>query len=215
MATKFSWELFEQLPVVGILRGFDAAAVTALLDAATAGGLVNVEITMNTAGAAELIRQTVRQLGEHANIGAGTVCSLDDLDAALEAGATFIVTPVIVPEVIEECVGRQVPVFPGAMTPTEIHQASQLGAAMVKVFPADQLGPGYIKSVKAPLPHIRLLPTGGITVENLAEFKRAGADGFGVGSPLFDPQRVAQRDWNWVRQQAERFVEAYRAATLP
>jgi len=99
--------------------------------------------------------------------------------------------------------------MPGAFTPTEIWQAWDLGADLVKVFPADQLGPAYIRNVKAPLPHVRLVPTGGVTVETLAEYKRAGADGFGVGSPLFARERVAAGDWTWIEEQARRFARAY------
>jgi 2-dehydro-3-deoxyphosphogluconate aldolase/(4S)-4-hydroxy-2-oxoglutarate aldolase len=117
----------------------------------------------------------------------------------------------VVPEVIAGCRAQGVPVIPGAFTPTEIHTAWRLGADLVKVFPADQLGPAYIRNVKAPLPQVRLVPTGGVTVETIAAYKRAGADGFGVGSPLFAKEKVAVRDWDWVEAQAWRFAEAYRA----
>jgi 2-dehydro-3-deoxyphosphogluconate aldolase/(4S)-4-hydroxy-2-oxoglutarate aldolase len=207
----FSWDLFHDLPVVGILRGFRAEAVERLVEAALRGGLKNIEITMNTEGAGEIIRLVRRLAGGAANVGAGTVLGLQDLRAALEAGAEFIVTPTVVDGVIQACRGDGVPVFPGAFTPTEIHRAWELGADLVKVFPADQLGPAYIRNVKAPLPHVKLLPTGGVTVETLGAFKKAGADGFGVGSPLFAKEKVEAGDWAWVEAQARRFVEAFRA----
>jgi 2-dehydro-3-deoxyphosphogluconate aldolase/(4S)-4-hydroxy-2-oxoglutarate aldolase len=173
------------------------------------GGLCNIEVTMNTADAEELIRLTADLVGGKGNVGAGTVTTVETLDKALKAGATFIVTPAVVPDVIQACVERKIPVMPGAMTPTEILTAWRLGATMVKVFPADQLGPGHIKALKAPFPEIPLMPTGGVTVETLPAFKKAGADAFGVGGPLFDPKQVAAGNWGWFREQAARFAAAY------
>jgi len=211
MSGTFSWDTFRELPVLGILRGFSAAEVESLVGAAGRGGLRNIEVTMNSEGAGELIRTARRASAGAMNVGAGTVCTVKDLDAALEAGAGFIVTPVLVPDVIAAAKRAGVPVIPGAFTPTEIYRAWELGADLVKVFPADQLGPAYIRNVKAPLPQIRLVPTGGVTVETLVEYKRAGADAFGVGSPLFQKARVDARDWAWVEEQARRFAQAYRA----
>jgi 2-dehydro-3-deoxyphosphogluconate aldolase/(4S)-4-hydroxy-2-oxoglutarate aldolase len=122
------------------------------------------------------------------------------------------VTPVVLPEVIRACVDLGVPILPGAMTPTEIFTAWSLGATMVKVFPADQLGPNHLRAVKAPFPEIPLMPTGGVTVETLAAFCDAGADAFGVGSPLFDSRQVAAANWDWFRVRASQFCEAYLSA---
>jgi 2-dehydro-3-deoxyphosphogluconate aldolase/(4S)-4-hydroxy-2-oxoglutarate aldolase len=209
---SFNDALFKKLPVVGILRFFKRAEVEKLVPASIEGGLCNVEVTMNTAGAEDLIRLTVDLMGAKGNVGAGTVTTLETLDRALKAGATFIVTPAVVPDVIQACVQRKIPVMPGAMTPTEILSAWRLGATMVKVFPADQLGPGHIKALKAPFPEIPLMPTGGVTVETLPAFKKAGADAFGVGGPLFDPKQVAAGNWGWFREQAARFAQAYLGA---
>lgn len=208
----FQPELFKKLPVVGILRFFKRAEVEKLVPASIDGGLRNIEVTMNTEGAEDLIRLTADLVGGNGNVGAGTVTDLETLDRALKAGASFIVTPAVVPDVIQACVQRNVPIMPGAMTPTEILTAWKLGATMVKVFPADQLGPGHIKALKAPFPQIPLMPTGGVTVESLPAFKKAGADAFGVGGPLFDPKQVAAGDWGWFREQAARFAQAYLGA---
>ena len=132
-----------------------------------------------------------------------------DLDAALEAGASFIVAPIVAPEVIARCVREKVPVFPGAFTPTEIALAWDLGASAVKVFPAGVVGPAYIKAVKAPLSDVKLMPTGGVTVDNLKAWAAAGADAYGVGSPLFDAGRVAAEDWPWIERQCARFRAEY------
>ncbi|HZE95456.1 MAG TPA: bifunctional 4-hydroxy-2-oxoglutarate aldolase/2-dehydro-3-deoxy-phosphogluconate aldolase [Planctomycetota bacterium] len=212
MSATFNDALFLKLPVVGILRFLKRAEVEQLVPASIEGGLCNIEVTMNTAGAEDLIRLTSDLMGGKGNVGAGTVTTLETLDRALKAGATFIVTPAVVPDVIKACVDRKIPVMPGAMTPTEILTAWRLGARMVKVFPADQLGPGHIKAVKAPFPEIPLMPTGGVTVETLPAFKKAGADAFGVGGPLFDPKQVAAGNWGWFREQAARFAQAYLGA---
>jgi 2-dehydro-3-deoxyphosphogluconate aldolase/(4S)-4-hydroxy-2-oxoglutarate aldolase len=131
------------------------------------------------------------------------------LDEALAAGAGFVVTPTLVPAVIERCVQLKVPVFPGAFSPTEIQQAWEMGATMVKIFPADAFGPGYLRSLKAPLPHLKLMPTGGVDVTTLAAYAQAGADAFGVGSPLFRAERIAANDWEWLRNQCRAFAAAY------
>jgi 2-dehydro-3-deoxyphosphogluconate aldolase/(4S)-4-hydroxy-2-oxoglutarate aldolase len=209
---SFNDALFKKLPVVGILRFLKRAEVEKLVPASLEGGLCNIEVTMNTAGAEDLIRLTADLVGAKGNVGAGTVTTIETLDRAIKAGATFIVTPAVVPDVIQACVQRKIPVMPGAMTPTEILSAWRMGATMVKVFPADQLGPGHIKAVKAPFPEIPLMPTGGVTVETLPAFKKAGADAFGVGSPLFDPKQVAAGNWDWFREQAARFAQAYLGA---
>ena len=209
---SFNDALFRKLPVVGILRFFKRAEVEKLVPASIEGGLCNIEVTMNTEGAEDLIRLTADLVGGKGNVGAGTVTTIATLDRALKAGASFIVTPAVVPDVIKACVERKVPIMPGAMTPTEILTAWTLGATMVKVFPADQLGPGHLKAVKAPFPEIPLMPTGGVTVETLPAFKKAGADAFGVGGPLFDPKQVAAGNWGWFREQAARFAQAYLGA---
>lgn len=192
--------------LIGILRGFDRRAVEGIVPACVRGGLGDLEITMNSPGAVDLIRAATELAREQMRIGAGTVLDRRQMEAAMAAGAKFIVTPVVNEFVIRSCVEQHVPVFPGASSPTEILRAWEMGAAMVKVFPADQLGPAFIRNVKAPLPHVRLLPTGGITLKAIPGFIAAGADGFGVGSPLFDPDRVAADDFDWLEQRCREFV---------
>jgi 2-dehydro-3-deoxyphosphogluconate aldolase / (4S)-4-hydroxy-2-oxoglutarate aldolase len=212
---SFSTGLFEALPIVGILRGLPAHALRPVIEAVREGGLANLEITMNTPGAAEQIRAACDMAGPNLNIGAGTVTGLRILDEARSAGASFIVTPTLAPVVIERCLQDHVPVFPGALAPTEIQRAWELGATVVKVFPADVLGLGYFKRLKECLPHVRLMPTGGVDVNTLADYAKAGAAAFGVGTPLFRPDRIAAQDWDWLRNQCRAFAEAYRAAQQP
>jgi 2-dehydro-3-deoxyphosphogluconate aldolase/(4S)-4-hydroxy-2-oxoglutarate aldolase len=202
-------EAILQLPIIGILRGFNRIQLRKIIPAVIRGGLTNLEITMNTGGAAEQIREAVELAEGALNIGAGTVTSAKLLDEALDAKASFIVTPMYLPEVIAECVLRSIPVFPGALSPTEIYSAWEIGATMVKIFPAEPGGPSLIRSLKAPFPKIKLLPTGGVDLQTLPAFIKAGADGFGIGSPIFNRDRIEAEDWDWLAGRCRAFVESY------
>ncbi len=203
---------FAAMPLIAILRGQRSAVVEPVVEALIEGGFAALEITMNTPGAAAQIEAACAKAQGRIDIGAGTVTTLRELDQAQAAGAAFIVTPIVAPEVIVACARRGLPVFPGAFTPTEIFQAHQLGATMVKLFPAHRLGPEYIRDLKGPLGHARLLVTGGITPESLPAYARAGVAGAGIGSPLFQPDRLEAGDWHWLRAQAARFCAAWRAS---
>jgi 2-dehydro-3-deoxyphosphogluconate aldolase/(4S)-4-hydroxy-2-oxoglutarate aldolase len=209
----FSWERFHDVPIVGILRRLPLSAIEALTAAGLAAGLTTIEVTADTPGLPEALARMRETTHGAMHIGVGTVCTRADLDRALVAGAMFVVTPVLAPEVIAACREAGVPVFAGAYTPSEIYQAWSAGADMVKVFPADQLGPEYIRTVRAPLPQVPLLPTGGVTLENLAAFMQAGAAGCGIGSPLFPKELVAAEDWPGISTHIRRFVEACRNVT--
>ena len=176
---------FRQKPLMGILRGVTRDQLGPTVESAVAGGLSTLEITMNTQAAPELIAQAKAAAGRDLDIGAGTVINLDCLDAALGAGATFIVMPTLVEEVVAECVGRGVPVFPGALTPQEIHTAWRAGAAMVKVFPAKFFGPEYFREVKGPFDELLLLACGGVSAKNLSDYASCGADAYAFGASVF------------------------------
>lgn len=200
------------LPLVGILRGASGQTLTHLIPAVIRGGLRNLEITMNTEGAADQIRRTVELAAGQLNVGAGTVMTPHLLEEALRAGARFIVTPIVNREVIAQCVQRNVPVFPGAFSPTEILTAWELGATMVKIFPGETGGPAYLKALLGPFPKIKLMPTGGVDLETAPAFLQAGASALGVGSPLFDKARLDAEDWPWIQAQTERFVALFENA---
>ena len=204
----FDWKRFHDLPIVGILRGFTCPETESLVKAALAGGLLNVEVAMNTPDAARQIKRLCELFGDRLNIGAGTVCTLDEFREAFDAGATFIVMPAVVPEVISAGAAVGTPVFAGAMTPSEILQAWQLGASVIKVFPANSLGPEYIRSMKGPMPQIPLMPVGGVTLDKILAYKQAGAEAFGIGSPLFSKSHAVDGDWQWVTDQMRRFSQA-------
>jgi 2-dehydro-3-deoxyphosphogluconate aldolase/(4S)-4-hydroxy-2-oxoglutarate aldolase len=164
---------------------------------------------MNTQAAEEIIRFAADKYKGQLNVGAGTVCNTDELDLAIRAGSQFIVTPILDPDVVRACVSKNIPVFPGAYTPTEIYQAWKLGASMVKVYPATSLGPEYIKDVKAPLNKIKLMPTGGISLGNIEAFMKAGADGLGIGGQLFDKQLIKNQNWDGLLEHFKQYVKYF------
>jgi len=185
----FSIQKFEKLPIIGIIRNINAEDFERILPLYIKAGLTTIEVTMNTVGAESMIKKAKTIFGSIINIGAGTVCNLSDLQKAFDVGADFIVTPILKTDVIEKCVATNIPIFPGAFSTTEIYTAWSLGASMVKVFPISQLGPGYIQSIKGPFPQIKLMPTGGIGLEDIKSYKKAGSSALGIGGPLF-PDKI-------------------------
>jgi 2-dehydro-3-deoxyphosphogluconate aldolase/(4S)-4-hydroxy-2-oxoglutarate aldolase len=196
--------------IVAILRFDDPAplveAVTALAD----GGIAVAEVTLTVPGALEVIREAKRKLGGRVLLGAGTVLDPETARAALLAGAEFIVSPHVNPDIIRLCRRYDKLVMPGAFTPTEVVSAWEAGADIVKVFPSDVLGPGYLKALRGPLPQVKLMPTGGIDLANAAEYLKAGAACLGVGGQLVDPKAVAARDFARIAALARGFVEIVR-----
>lgn len=180
---------FKKQPVLGIMRGITLGQVRPLVEAVIASGLKTIEITMNTNAAAKLIRKAKNIAKNRLVLGAGTVLDLESLKSALNNGATFIVTPVLIKEVMDYCVKNKIPVFPGALTPSEIYQAWEEGAAMVKVFPAKFFGPEYFREIKAPFNNIELLACSGITPENMREYFNCGASAIAFGASVF------RKDW--------------------
>ncbi|MBM3402367.1 MAG: bifunctional 4-hydroxy-2-oxoglutarate aldolase/2-dehydro-3-deoxy-phosphogluconate aldolase [Bacteroidetes bacterium] len=207
---EFSWPKFNEVPLVGIIRNLTFDQIAKILPVYFASGLSNVEITMNTPFAEDIIKYASDEFKGRLNVGAGTVCTMEDLKLALNAGAQFIVTPILSPEVIRTCVESNIPVFPGAYTPTEIYRAWELGADMVKVYPATILGPDYIKDVKAPLNKIKLMPTGGISLKNMEDFIKSGADSLGVGGQLFDKELIKMGDWDGLLVHFKEYVKFFK-----
>lgn len=199
-------EKFLQIPIVGIVRNISLHDLKAILPIYQQVGLTTIEITMNTPHADQLIGYANEHFGESLNVGAGTVCDAHDLEMALAAGATFIVTPILDQEVIKLCVQKNIPIFPGAYTPTEIYTAWKLGATMVKIYPATALGSVYIKELKAPLNGLKVLPTGGVSLANMADFFQCGADGVGIGGQLFDQKLIEAQDWAGLEAHFRAFV---------
>ena len=207
--TTFSWDSFWSFPTVGILRGFDTDLVSEIGDQCFCAGLKCLEVTLNTKDALAQIRRLRSIAPADVNIGAGTVLTLEDLDNALEAGAGFIVSPVTDETFIQRCVELKVPVFPGAYTPTEVLRAWNAGASVVKLFPSNNGGPEYLKSVKAPLDKVPLMAVGSVNLDNLDAYLDAGACSVGLGSPLFEKKRMEAKDWAWLQAQIVAFRKAF------
>lgn len=206
---------FEALPLMGILRGIGMDRIEPLARAVIAGGLETIEITMNTSGATDLIRRLVAVSGGKLQVGAGTVLTLDQLDAATEAGATFIVLPTLVPEVVTACVARSIPVFPGALTPQEIFTAWQAGATMVKVFPSNLFGPDYIRDLRGPFDDIKLLACGGVNAGNIADFFTAGVNGASFGGSVMKQEWLRSGNFEEIRESVRALVSALPGRMAP
>lgn len=202
----------ERSGVVAVIRMKDPDKVQAVVDAIAAGGVRAIEVTMTVPNAVNLIRALAPKMPAGFLFGAGTVLDADTAAQVIDAGAQFIVSPVFRRSLITACHERGVPVTPGCFTPTEILDAWDAGADIVKVFPATALGPGYIKDVRAPLPQVKLMPTGGVTVENAGEWIKAGAVAVGVGSALLDTKAIESGDFGALRSRAERIVANVRSA---
>jgi 2-dehydro-3-deoxyphosphogluconate aldolase / (4S)-4-hydroxy-2-oxoglutarate aldolase len=205
--------VLEATRVVAILRRTEARLAVETAEALLRGGISVIEVTLNTAGALDMLRAMREAVGDRAVIGAGTVLSIAAADEALAAGAEFIVSPHTDADLVREMAQRGVPCIPGALSPTEVLTAWRAGASLVKLFPAGAVGPGYLKDVRGPLADIPLLPTGGVTLENATAFIDAGAWGLGLGSALVAPELVAEGRFDELARRAEAFaVIAARAA---
>ncbi len=202
----------EACGVVAVIRLKDAGALGAVVDALAAGGVRALEVTMTVPGAIELIREIAPSLPPDVVLGAGTVLDAETAQAAIEAGARYVVSPVFREEVLRACHRFDVAALPGCFTPTEILGAWEAGADVVKVFPATALGPGYFRDLRGPFPQLRLMPTGGVSLANAGEWIRAGAVAIGVGTALVDAEAVAARRFDEITERARQFVAAVAAA---
>lgn len=197
--------------VVAVVRLADPRAGRDVAKALLDGGVSAIEITMTVPRAAEVIAELSSTMPD-ALIGAGTVTDAATARTVMEAGARFVVSPIFKPEIIEACHERDVPAFPGCFSPTEIAAAWDLGADIIKVFPATSVGPGYIKDLRGPFPALRLMPTGGVSRDNAADWIRAGAVAIGAGTALVDPKAVEARTFDVITANARAFTNAVRGA---
>ena len=212
MSRQSTTATIERAGIVAVIRIKDPAKLQAVVDAIAEGGITALEVTMTVPGAIELIADLAPKMPSGFLLGAGTVLDAGTALKVIDSGAQFIVSPVYRRDVIDACHSRNVPVTPGCFTPTEILDAWDAGADIVKVFPATALGPGYIKDVLAPLPHVKLMPTGGVTLDNAGVWIKAGAVAVGVGSALTDAKAIAAGNFVVLRTNAERIVASVRAA---
>ncbi len=191
--------------VVAIIRSAEPIDILQTGLALVEGGIRYVEVTLNTPNALDGIEALRESLGERAQVGAGTILRPADVLRAISAGSQFIVTPTLQPDSVEVCRKEGVPVLCGAMTPTEIQHAHNTGADYVKLFPAGTLGLDYIKNVLGPLPMVKIVPTGGVTLENMTQFLKL-CPAVGVGSNLVDLKLVHHADWNGLSSLAKQYV---------
>jgi 2-dehydro-3-deoxyphosphogluconate aldolase/(4S)-4-hydroxy-2-oxoglutarate aldolase len=200
--------------IVAVIRVTEPSKLPSVIEAIAAGGVRGIEITLTVPGAIEQIAMAKKAFGDDILLGVGSVLDRKNTVAAIEAGARFVVSPIFRDEIVAAAHELDVPAFPGAFTPTEIATAVRAGADIVKVFPADIVGMPFFKAVRAPLPGLKLMPTGGVSLTNAGDWLAAGACAVGIGSALVTKQAVAESDFAQLRKNAETVranIDAYRA----
>ena len=198
--------------LVAVIRAPSGERLVEVGEALLAGGVHVMEVTFTVPGAVRVLERVADRLGERVLLGAGTVLDAETARAAMLAGAEFIVSPSTNLDVIRICQRYDKLVMPGALTPTEVVSAWEAGADIVKIFPADVVGPAYFKALRGPLPQIRLMPTGGVDLNTVADFLRAGACALGVGGSLVEAKAVEQGDFQRIESLARQFVDAVQKA---
>ena len=206
-------QTIRDIGIIPVVRAQSAAEAMKAIDAIREGGISILEITMTVPGAVGVIEEVSQQYGSDVLVGAGTVLNGETARACIRAGARFVVSPALNLETIEVCRGLGVAVMPGALTPTEVVQAWSAGADFVKVFPAGAVGgASYLKSLKAPLPQIELVPTGGVSLKTAADFIKAGASALGVGADLVDVKAIREGQQHLITERAREFVRIVKEA---
>lgn len=200
---------FKTLPLLGILRGIDEEMVSPIVDIIQETGLKAIEVTMNTPNASKLIAEMRRLSDGEFYVGAGTVVSFSDLQAALDAGASFIVSPGTNPDVVSFCVDHKISIFPGALTPSEVMNAALLGASMIKVFPASVFGPKYLKELRGPLDQVDLLACGGISTTTIKDYFDNGATAAAFGGSIFNLEKLRNKDYKSVEIALLELIKSY------
>lgn len=198
--------------VVAVIRMTDPSRLADVVAALVEGGVRALEVTMTVPGAVEHIRRIAQTLPAGFALGAGTVTDADTVARIAAAGATFIVSPVFRPAVLEAAAAHDLLAAPGCFSPTEVLDAWEGGARLVKVFPATALGPGYLKDLRGPMPHVKLMPTGGVTVENAGEWIAAGAVAVGIGTSLLDAKAIAEGRFDVIVEKSRAIVANVRRA---
>jgi len=198
--------------VFAVIRMADTKKLKKVVEAISIGGVKNIEITMTIPNAVNAISELVRSSGNYIIIGAGTVIDTKLVSAVIDAGAQFVVSPIWDINIFNECKSRNVVCIPGCFTPTEIFNAWTNGADFIKVFPASSLGPQFFRDIKGPFPDIRLMPTGGVTIDNVSQWVKSGAVAIGIGSDLLDKKAIAEERYEVLTEKATRLVENFNNA---
>lgn len=193
--------------LVAIVRVRRPELTLPLAKALVAGGIRAVELTMSIPNALEAVRTIDRELGDKILLGVGTVIDDDTCRAAIDAGAKYVISPITRPSLVAAAHALDRPVMLGAYTPTEAQAAHEAGSDFVKIFPADTLGPSYIKSLLAPLPHLKIVPTGGVNLDTMEAYLAAGSAALGTGSALLKKEIIAGENWGELERLAKRFAD--------
>jgi 2-dehydro-3-deoxyphosphogluconate aldolase/(4S)-4-hydroxy-2-oxoglutarate aldolase len=197
---------------VAVIRMKDSNNFIKVAEAIYKGGVKSIEITMTVPGALKIIEEASKTIGNYINIGVGSVLNKQTAGEAINAGAQYIVSPIFKPEIIQEAKKHDIAVMPGAFSPTEILAAFEAGADVVKVFPADIVGMAFFKGVLAPMPHLKLMPTGGVSLTNAGEWLKIGACAVGVGSALLDKKAIEEENYTLLTKNAEKLMESINKA---
>ncbi len=187
---------------VAVIRLADASKLIKVAEAIYKGGITGIEITMTVPDAIKIIGDTSNEIGDYMNIGVGSVLNAEIAQRAIDAGAKYVVSPIFKKEIIEIAHKNNIPAMPGAFTPTEIQAAYEAGADIIKVFPADVVGIAFFKGILAPMPHLKLMPTGGVSLTNARDWLKAGACAVGVGSALLDKRAIDEENYSQLTENA-------------
>lgn len=193
--------------IIAVIRADSSEQLMNVAEALLAGGVPTMEVTMTTPNAIQVIADVKKKLGDKICMGVGTVLDAETARTAILAGAEYVVTPVLKLDAIELCRRYAKPIVAGAYTPTEALTAWEAGADFIKIFPADRLGPGYIKAIKAPLPQLEIIPTGGVDLNTAADFIKAGCAALAAGSSLVSKKVLAEKNWSELSATAQKFVK--------
>lgn len=205
----------ESLGLLAVLRGPSPELTVRMVEALVAGGVYGIEITYSTPNAEAVVAELAEKFGDRILLGMGTLIRPEQAASAKAAGAQFLVSPVCDPELVRAMVATGLPVMAGALTPTEVLQAHQLGSDVVKIFPGSMTGPSYIKALKGPFPYIRMMPTGGVNAGNIADWFAAGVVAVGAGSELCPPKLAKEGRFDEISERAREFVRIVEAARAP
>ncbi len=193
--------------IVAIVRVYEEEKVLPTAEALIEGGIYALEVTMVVPNALQIISKLDKEFGDNIMLGVGSVLNAETAVKAIDAGAKYVVSPIFDIEILKASHKLNTPIMPGCYTPTEIFNAQEAGADIVKIFPADKLGMGYIKTIKAPMPHLNVMPTGGVTLTNAGEWINAGACAVGVGSALTDTTAIKEGNFGKLKENAKIIIE--------
>lgn len=197
-----------ELKAVAVIRMQDPSKLIKVAEAIHDGGVKAIEITMTVPEAINIIALAAKEIGNKVLIGVGSILNPEMAQKAIDAGAQYVVSPIFKKEIIEVSHKNEIPALPGAFTPTEVQTAYEAGADIIKLFPADVLGMAFIKGIKAPMPHLKVMPTGGVSLTNAGEWIKAGASAVGVGSALIDKQAIENKNYSILTENAKIIIES-------